>query len=548
MTRTLLPPYVLQAVLDQLAESVLITDAEGRILYVNAAFEALTGYGREEVLGKNPRILKSGRHPQEFYERFWAQLLEGRAFRGYFVNRRKDGSLYTEEKVVTPVRDASGRTLYLVATSRDVTEELALRERLQELATLDPLTGLLNRRAFEEAVEKAILSTGQGHALVYLDLDRFKAVNDALGHLDGDRVLREVAQRLRRALPQGLLGRVGGDEFAAWFPAHNPLEAQAKARALLEACALEVDLGTGRVRLEASLGIALYPSHGMHYEDLARRADLAMYRAKATRMREPVVFTPDLEGLTPQALILEAEFHRALATGQVALFFQGLKRVGEEGFRDAEVLFRLRKGETYFNPLPHMDLSHRAVNEALDRFVVRQLRGLQTRYPHLTFWVNLTPWGLGDKGFLALVEREVQAGLDPQKVVLEISEVLALAQIGRIAPGLWKLKSMGFRLALDDFGAGQTSLAHLSRLPLDYLKLDPHLLTFPGSQRETLLRHIVDMAHEMGLEVVLEGLERQEDWELAQTLGVDLAQGFFLHRPEEKPAWATKGSPCLGTD
>lgn len=193
MTPTLLPPYVLQAVLDQLAESVLITDAEGRILYVNAAFEALTGYGREEVLGKNPRILKSGVHPQEFYERFWAQLLEGQAFRGYFVNRRKDGSLYTEEKVVTPVRDASGRTLYLVTTSRDVTEELALREKLQELATLDPLTGLLNRRAFEETVEKALLSTGQGHALVYLDLDRFKAVNDALGRLEGDRVLRKVA-------------------------------------------------------------------------------------------------------------------------------------------------------------------------------------------------------------------------------------------------------------------------------------------------------------------------------------------------------------------
>jgi EAL domain-containing protein (putative c-di-GMP-specific phosphodiesterase class I) len=119
---------------------------------------------------------------------------------------------------------------------------------------------------------------------------------------------------------------------------------------------------------------------------------------------------------------------------------------------------------------------------------------------------------------------------------LEVSEALALAQIGRIAPGLWKLKSMGFRLALDDFGAGQTSLAHLSRLPLDYLKLDPHLLAFPRDRKETVLRHIVDMAHEMGLEVVLEGLEREEDWELAQTLGVNLAQGFFLHRPEEKPA------------
>lgn len=535
MTETLLPPYVLQAVLDQLAESVLITDAEGTILYVNAAFEALTGYGREEVLGKNPRILKSGRHPPEHYERFWKQLLAGRPYRGYFINRRKDGTLYTEEKVVTPVRDAAGRALYLVATSRDVTEELALRERLQELATLDPLTGLLNRRAFEEAVERTILEAGEPHALAYLDLDRFKEVNDALGHAAGDRVLRQVAKALNQALPAGLLGRLGGDEFAAWFPARDPLEARARARALMEAVRVEIE-GVSLV-MEASLGLALYPVHGTTYADLVRRADLAMYWAKARQLREPGVFTPDLEGLTPQTLILEAEFHRALEENRATLFLQVLRTPEEKRVRHAEVLFRLRRGTTYENPLPWLDLSRRAINEALDRFVVSKVRELQDRYPGLTLWVNVTPWSLADRGFLAFLERETAKGLDPKRVVLEVSEAVALSQLGRIAPGLWKLKALGFQLALDDFGTGQTSFAHLGRLPLDYLKLSPELLKTSEPWGNRLLRHVVGMAREMGLKVVLEGVESQNHWELARALGVDLAQGFFLHKPEPDPVF-----------
>ncbi len=385
-------------------------------------------------------------------------------------------------------------------------------------------------------MEAEILKAGANHALAYLDLDRFKAINDALGYLAGDRVLRKVAQRLRQALPQSLVGRLGGDEFAIWFPAHDLLEARDKARVLLEACAIKVNLGGSSVRLEASLGLALYPLHGVSFGDLVRRADLAMYRVKAQRLREPGVFTPDLEGLTPQALTLEAEFHQALLTGNVALFLQGIKRLEETRIRDAEVLFRLRRGADYVNPLPQMDLSRRAVNEALDGFVVRQLRELQARYPcHLTFWINLTPWSLGDERLLSLVEQEVQAGLDPKRVVVEVSEGVVLPQLGRIVPFLWKLKALGFQIALDDFGVGQTTLAHLTRLPLDYLKLGRELLALQEGRSEALLRHLVEIGHETGLKVVLEGVETEADWALARSVGVDLVQGFFLHRPEPNP-------------
>jgi len=175
------------------------------------------------------------------------------------------------------------------------------------------------------------------------------------------------------------------------------------------------------------------------------------------------------------------------------------------------------------------------VNEALDRFVVRQLRELQTRYPHLTFWVNLTPWSLGDERFLSLVEQQVQAGLDPKRVVVEVSEGVVLPQLGRIVPFLWKLKALGFQIALDDFGVGQTTLAHLTRLPLDYLKLGRELLALQEGRSEALLRHLVGIGHDTGLKVVLEGVETEADWALARSVGVDLVQGFFLHRPEPNP-------------
>lgn len=538
MTSTFLPPMVLQAVLEQLAESVLITDASGHILYANQAFERLTGYRREEVLGLNPRFLKSGHHPLAFYQNFWEQVLSGRPFRGVFTNRRKDGSLYTEEKIVTPILGPSGRVEYLVATSRDISEEVALRAQLEELSTVDPLTGLLNRRAFMERVEAELLRSGAPRALAYLDLDRFKAVNDTLGHAAGDRVLAELGARLKAALPEAVLGRMGGDEFAAWFPAADCREAQRKAQALLDAAGVEVALGDQGIRLEASLGLALFPIHGVTLAELLRRADLAMYRAKFFRLTQPEVFTPDLDSLTPQALALEAEFHQALAAGKGRLFFQSLLDVREGRFRDAEVLFRIQGASGFVNPLGHLDLSRRAVNEAVDRFVLSQLLALQARYPQITLWVNVTPWSLSDPSFLALVEKQVGQGLEASRVVLEISERLASNHLSRITPALWRLKTLGFRLALDDFGMGQTSLLHLRSLPLDFLKISKELFweVRKSSDRALpLLVSIIEMAHDLGYGVVLEGVETPEDHDRGLELGVDFLQGFFLHRPTLEP-------------
>lgn len=538
MSLNFLPPNVWEAVLDQLAESVLITDSKGRILYVNEAFEHLTGYRREEVLGKNPRFLKSGYHTKDFYRQFWKQVLAGMPYRGYFVNRRKDGSLYTEEKIVTPVRNSSGEVAYLVATSRDVTEEMAFRAKLEHLATYDPLTQLLNRRAFIEKVEGELISVNEGRALAYIDLDRFKMVNDLLGHQVGDSILAELGRRLQAALPQAIVGRMGGDEFAAWYPAAAESEAKAKGKFLLDAINMEIHVQGQPVHLEGSMGVALFPDHGATLTELLRRADLAMYRAKLFRLPEPEVFTPDLEGLTPKALSYEAALHRALAAGDAQLVFQSLLDLKEETLTHAEALFRIPSPEGLINPLVHLDLSRRSVNEALDRFVINQARSLQGKYPQLTLWLNITPWSLSDPAFLALLYQEVERGLQTDRVILEISEQLVQPQLSRIAPALWRLRNLGIRLALDDFGAGQISLTYLKSLPINFLKISREFFwAHRGSNRTPapVLRHIVEMAHELGLSVVLEGVETEEDLNLARALDVDLVQGYFVHTPDTSP-------------
>lgn len=226
-----LPPSVLETVLEQLAESVLITDASGRILYVNQAFEHLTGYSREEVLGQNPRFLKSGAHSREFYRMFWEQIRAGVPYRGLFINRKKDGTLFTEEKIVTPVRDPSGNISYFVATSRDVTGGIAFQTRLRELTTHDPLTRLLNHRAFLERVERDLATPVRGMALAYLDLDRFQMVNDLLGHRGGGCRFGGGRPAPPGSPARGGPGPGGGRRVRCLVPGRGPRRGQGKGQA-----------------------------------------------------------------------------------------------------------------------------------------------------------------------------------------------------------------------------------------------------------------------------------------------------------------------------
>jgi diguanylate cyclase (GGDEF)-like protein/PAS domain S-box-containing protein len=273
-------------VMEQWPDAIVLTDAAGRIEYVNRTFEKLTGYGRREVLGRTPAMLQSGRHGRSFYARMWRELGKGRTFRAVFVNRRKDGRLFHEEETIRALRGPDGRAGYLVSAGRDVSARVRQIERLQHSATHDPLTNLPNRALFADRLGQALRDAkrrGEGVAVVMLDLDAFKRINTRFGHLVGDAVLRAVAQRCLRCVREmDTVARIGGDEFALVLPAVGSRQACARLLEKLRAANGRALRSGGRtVPVSVSMGVSLYPQHGRTAATLRRRADRALYKAKA---------------------------------------------------------------------------------------------------------------------------------------------------------------------------------------------------------------------------------------------------------------------------
>ncbi|RMD79667.1 MAG: PAS domain S-box protein, partial [Gammaproteobacteria bacterium] len=321
----------LSSALEQSADLVMITDAEGVIEYVNPAFEEVTGWRREEVVGRRPSLLKSGRHDAEFYRRLWTTIAAGLPFREVFVNRRKDGSLYYEEKTITPLRDASGRITHYVSTGKDISERLLAEERLRFLSYYDPLTELPNRALYGDRLRQALARArrrGRGVAMLLLDLDRFKLINDTLGHEAGDRLLQEIGARLRGVVRDGdTVARWGGDEFAVLLEdVAGPDAVEPVARKLLEVFerpfGVEAEGGRQELFLTASLGIALFPGDGEEAAVLVKNAETAMYRAKDRTRCSYQFYTADMHARSLERLALESRLRRALERGEFRLHYQ----------------------------------------------------------------------------------------------------------------------------------------------------------------------------------------------------------------------------------
>ena len=535
-----------QVVFHSISEGLVVADPRGNIEAVNAAFCRITGYREDELLGRNLRLINSGRQDTAFYQEFWHALQTHGRWQGEIWNRRKSGEVYPEWLSIDAVRDPQGRLLNYVAACNDLTESKRSALELQRLSQRDSLTGLMNRSLLLATLEHAVARARRDHrkgAVLLLDLDRFKTVNDSLGHREGDRLLQEVARRLVRRLREAdTLARLGGDEFCVVLENLERCDDAAHvAQALIEACSVPIELDGGRqVYVGASVGISLFPDDGVLGDRLLQQADAALYLAKDEGRGTYRYFTDSLTREAKARLELESGLRQGLARGEFTLHYQPLVDAQTGAVQGLEALMRWTSpthgpvSPAEFIPVAEetgliVPLGEWVLHTACAQMAEWERQGLA---PH-TIAVNLSPrqFELPD------LHERVRAilhdtGWPAGRLELEITET-ALLDGEESIEQLRRLKALGVKLAVDDFGTGYSSLSYLSRFPLDQLKVDQSFVRRLGEDDNAreIAAAVIALGNSLKLQVLAEGVETDAQWQFLRRQGCSLLQGYRFARP-----------------
>lgn len=532
--------------LSSLAEGVMVTDAEGRIEAVNKAFSEITGYQEHEVLGKNPRLMKSGQHDDDFYKSMWERLILEGEWEGEIWNRRKNGQIYPELLRITSVIGKDGNITEYVATFSDITEKRQHEMQLHQLAYTDPLTKLHNRTAFIETFGHALAHAQRRKtrcALLYLDLDRFKKINDTLGHDFGDKVLLESAQRLNQAVRnEDEVARLGGDEFIVLLEDISQDDAAARvARKIVSLLGQPINLEPHTLHVTASVGIAIYPDDGNDLTTLLKNADAAMYMAKREGRNGFHYFTSAMAEKEENRFKLEIDLHTALMNDEFLLQYQPKvnlpsgKTIGYEAllYWQHPRLGLLSAGE--FLSVAHdagvmRDITHWVINESCNQMLEWLDQGLDPG----RMAINIDTHTFNSSDAYDQICRTVElAGISPRRIELEIAESGLLEK--PVDDPFWEqLIQLGYTLSIDDFGTGVSSLHRLIHLPVTTLKIDQSLIG--GIQHDeddcSIIRTVVAMGKGLGLNILAEGVENQTQLDFLCEIGCDQGQGFLFARPQ----------------
>ena len=540
-------------VFENTREGITITDADERILRVNRAFCELTGYSAEEVQGQTPRLLHSGRQDPEFYAALWASLRETGSWQGELWNQRKNGELYPELLSISAVKNAEGVVTHYVGVFADLSQIKASEERLDFLAHHDPLTGLPNRLLLAARLQHSInIASRDRHllALLVLDLDRFKDINDSYGHSAGDALLQQVAERLVQRLRNAdTVIRLGGDEFAILL--EDLAQPQDAARVALEIINLFNEpwrlINGAEVRLGVSLGISLFPEHGQSAEDLLREADAALYQAKNEGRGRFQYFSAELTEAARQRIEMEGRLRRAIAQEQLRVYYQPRVDLRSGRIVGAEALVRWQDPERgliapgRFIPLAEETGLIGALGAWVLREACRQGKcWIDAGLPPLSLSVNLSAHQIhhGDL-VMTVTETLRETGFPAQQLELELTESALMQHEAEAVTILERLRGLGLRLAMDDFGTGYSSLAYLKRFPLDVLKIDKSFVDDLPQQQDAMeiAATIIAIGHILGLEVLAEGVETPEQLAFLQLKGCDQYQGYLTSPPTPADAF-----------
>ncbi|MEE4086628.1 putative bifunctional diguanylate cyclase/phosphodiesterase [Pseudomonas viridiflava] len=547
------PPRLAATVFDAASEGIVIFDPDYCILTVNQAFSRVSGYQPEDVIGRRVTDIASSRDARRHFQAIHQSLEQTGRWQGELVEARKNGELYPQWLQLNVVRDKAGNLSHIVGFFSDLSSRRAAEERMRYLAYFDELTGLANRSLFNERLREArerVRSGGRSLALLHINLDRFKLLNESLGHEIADQLLRHVARRLSSAMPEAdTIARLSGDEFAVLFDGYSNLSSLARVTSrLLGKLRVPLSVAGHELVISASVGISLLSDSAREVSALVSQANMAMQHAKHLGGNNFQFFTQSLQASTLERLQLEIQLRRAIEEQQLQVFYQPKLCLKTGRLDSAEALVRWHHPQRgMVAPSEFIGLAEETgLISAIGEFVLRQACWQACEWQRqgmapIRVSVNLSVHQLRQGKLVSLVRQVLEeTGLAPQWLELELTESQLLDSVEHIIVTFQQLRDLGVKLAIDDFGTGYSSLSYLRRFPVDYVKIDRAFISGLGDGTEdaAIIQAIISMAHSLGLKVVAEGVENQSQLEFLRSHGCDEVQGYLISRPIEATAMA----------
>ncbi len=540
------------------SDAVVVTDTDNRIVTVNDSFTQLTGYGIDEIRGYDPKYFSAGWGDHEFYKAMWSEIIGNGQWRGTVVDRKKSGEPYVAELTILNIRDGKGKTTHYIGICKDITEMQRQQKQIEQLSHYDGLTRLPNRVLFRSRVEAFIKAASVEHpraALLFFDVDDFRWLNDSMGHKTGNDALVIITHRIQKLLgDDALLCRIGGDEFALWYPYEKRDQITRLAQQILETGSKPIRLGGKHITMGISIGISLFPENGFNFGTLIQAADTAMNRVKSSGKNHLLYFQEQMGKQVLRRLDIDARLRQAADNGSLSMVYQPKVSLKSMEVYGCEALLRWNDPELGFVPLDEFipiaeestlinEIGYWVLRQSLQDFSTMLIEGKSL----LQLSINVSSRQLADHAFVersAAIIRE--SGIEPRLIEFEITETAIMQNIDTIAERLGALKRLGVTISIDDFGTGYSSMAYLKKLPIHTLKIDRTFIKdiHVDMEDRAIVEAIVAMCRQLGLQTIAEGIETQAHAYMLQDIGVDDGQGYYFAKPMSLNAFTEHLQQC----